>query len=346
MKVKKLISVMLAVVMIIGFGMTRLTMAAEAVTKEKIGLLMIGHGEPETFDEKAWSEGLHEMFKEFRESGMEEVPPDDAFPMIMEEIKQKYEKIGGRSRHAEFTRKEVAAVAKQLPGIDVRLGFNEFIGPSFTDIAEQMVKDGIKKLAVIVMLVTDSTHTGEVRNKLNALGLEKRGVKIVMGHPLFYRPETVQLQVQEIIKAAGKIPYDQVGVVLACHGEPDVWTNANRDNTRCKEQELALVACIKKGLLEKGFVWDNMVQGFNEFTKPELPAAVEKLGERNLKRVIVQPAFGTTDGTHISYDIPTKSRSALVDPSVELIVLPGWNENPLLIKAYLELAKDAIKQLK
>jgi protoheme ferro-lyase len=345
MKLKKLISAMLAVVMIMAFGFTRLTWAAEAAAKEKIGLLMVGHGEPETFDEKAWSEGLHEMFKEFKESGME-VPPDDAFPMILEEIKQKYEVMGGRSRHAGVTRQEVALVAKQLPGIDVRLGFNEFIGPSFTDVAEQMVKDGIKKMAVIVMLVTDSTHTGEVKNKLNALGLEKKGVKVFVGHPLFYRPEIVKLQIEEIMKAAGKTPYDKVGIVLACHGEPDQWTKLNLENTRCKEQELALVACVKKGLLERGFVWDNMAQGFNEFIHPELPEAVEKLADKNLKKVIVMPAFGTTDGMHVSYDIPTKIRSALVDPSVELTVLPGWNLNPLLIKAYVELAKDALNQLK
>lgn len=345
MKIGKSILIILAVIMIMIFGIMRFSVAAEKAGKEKIGLLMVGHGEPETFDEKAWSEGLHEMFKEFKETGME-VPPDDAFPMILEEIKQKYEVMGGKSRHAQVTRNQVALIAKQLPGIDIRLGFNEFIGPSFTDIAEQMVKDGVKKLAVLVMLQTDSSHTGEVKKKLNALDLEKKGVKVVVGHPLFYRPEPTQLVIEAITKAAGNTPLDQVGVVLASHGEPEAWAKLNIENTRCKEQEVAFAACVKKGLLERGFVWDNMLQGFNEFTKPELPEAVEKLAEKNLKKVVVMPTFGTTDGMHISYDIPTKTRSALVDPNVELVILPGWNENPLLIKAYVELAKEAIKKLK
>lgn len=344
MEVKKLL-IKISVITLIIIGITQLTMAKEKVEKEKIGLLMVGHGEPETFDEKAWTHGLKEMFAEFRETGIE-VPPNEAFPMLLEEIKQKYEKIGGKSRHAEITRKQVELIKKQLPGIDVRLGFNEFISPTFTEIAEQMIKDGIKKIAVMIMLVTDSSHTGEIKKRFNALGLEKKGVKAVFAKPLFYRPEIVQLQIEKIIEAAGRTPREKVGVVLACHGEPEEWTKLNLENTRCKEMELALVACVKKGLLERGFVWDNMVQGFNEFIHPELPEAVEKLADRNLQKVITIPVFGTTDGLHLSYDIPTKVRSALIDPSVELIILPGWNENPLLIKAYVELAKDALKQLK
>ena len=46
---------------------------------------------------KCGREGLHEMFEEFRQTGLE-VPPDDAFPMMLMEIKDKYEAMGGKSR--------------------------------------------------------------------------------------------------------------------------------------------------------------------------------------------------------------------------------------------------------
>jgi hypothetical protein len=35
---------------------------AKKATNVKTGILMIGHGEPEVFDEEVWREGLHEMF--------------------------------------------------------------------------------------------------------------------------------------------------------------------------------------------------------------------------------------------------------------------------------------------
>ncbi len=310
----------------------------------KIGVLMVGHGEPEVFDEEAWTEGLHEMFEEFRQTGLE-VPPDDAFPMILTEIKDKYVAMGGKSRHAAVCRRQCELSAKQLQGYDVRLGFNEFIGPAFTDVAKEMVNDGIKKIAFVPMLQTDSTHTGEIRVKIEKLELDKKGVTWVMSKPLFYRPEPTQYVVEAVVKAAGKTPLDQVGVVLASHGEPDEWTRLCLENTRCKEQETAFCACVKKGLIENGFVWDNIVQGFNEFTHPELPEAVEKLGDKNLKKVVVIASFGSTDGMHVNFDIPTKAKSALVDPDMEIVCLPGWNDDPLVIKAYVELAKEALARL-
>jgi protoheme ferro-lyase len=311
---------------------------------ERTGILMIGHGEPEVFDEKAWTEGLHEMFEEFRQTGIE-VPPDEAFPMILMGIKDKYEAMGGRSRHAEVCRRQCELVAENYPDYDVRIGFNEFIGPLFTDVAKEMVQDDINKIAFIPMLQTDSTHTGEVLNKIEEIELDKKGVKWAMSKPLFYRPEPTNFVIDKIAQTAGKTSFNKVGVVLASHGEPDEWTRFCLENTRCKEQETAFCACVKKGLIEKGFVWDNIVQGFNEFTQPDLPEAVKKLADKNLEKVIVMTSFGSTDCMHVNYDIPTKAKSALVDPNLEIICLGGWNYDPLIIKAYVELTKEALARL-
>jgi len=310
----------------------------------KTGILMIGHGEPEYFDKEAWTEGLHKMFEEFRQTGLE-VPTDEAFPMILMEIKNKYEVMGGKSKHAEVCRKQCELVAKDFPGYDVRIGFNEFIGPSFIDVAREMVSEGIDKIAFIPMLQTDSTHTGEVLNKIEEIELDKKEVKWSMSKPLFYRPEPTQFAVDKIVQTAGKTLLNKVGVVLASHGEPDEWTRLRLENTRCKEQETAFCACVRKGLIEKGFIWDNIVQGFNEFTRPDLPDAVEKLADKKIEKVIVMPSFGSTDCMHVNYDIPTKAKSALVDPDLEIICLGGWNCDPLIIKAYVELTKEALARL-
>ncbi len=313
-------------------------------TNAKTGIVMIGHGEPEIFDEDVWLEGLREMFDEFRQTGLE-VPPDDALPVMLMEIKDKYEAMGGKSRHAEVCKKQCELVAQHFPNYHVGIGFNEFIGPCFTEVAEEMIHEGVRHIAFVPMLQTDSTHTGEIRNKIIALGLDSKKVQWIMSKPLFYRPEPTQLVINKIIEAAGKTPLDKVGVVLASHGEPDEWTRLCLENTRCKEQETAFCACVKKGLVEKGFVWDNIVQGFNEFTHPELPEAVETLADKNLRKVIVMPSFGSTDCMHVNYDIPIKAKSALVDPHVEIVCLGGWNEDPLIIKAYVELAKEALAKL-
>ncbi|MCX5895419.1 MAG: ferrochelatase [Proteobacteria bacterium] len=309
-----------------------------------IGIIMIGHGEPEIFDEKVWEEGLHEMFEELRKTGIE-TPPDDAIPMMLPMIKEKYETIGGRSRHAEFIRKQCELVAKQFPDYTVRYGFNEFINPHFSEVAQEVVGNGIRSLIFVSMMQTDSSHTGEIKKKIEDMHLGTRGVKWIMSKPLFYRPEPTQLVIDMIIKAAGDMPFEQVGVVLASHGEPDKWTETSFMNTKCNEQETAFTLCVKKGLIERGFIWENIVRGFNEFTRPELTEAVELLSGRSIKKVIVASTFGSTDCIHVNYDIPAKVKSAMVDPYIEIVCLDGWNEDPLIIKAYVELAKEALARL-
>jgi protoheme ferro-lyase len=312
--------------------------------KGETGILMIGHGEPEVFNEQVWTEGLYEMLEGFRQTGID-VPTDEAIPLMLEGIKHKYEALGGFSRHAQACKKQCELITAHFPDCDVRIGFNEFIEPKFTDLALEMVDAGIKKVAFIPMLQTDSSHTGEILNKIESLGFHKKKVKWVLSKPLFYRPEPTQYVVGAICKAAGETRLDKVGVVLASHGEPDEWTRLCLENTRCKEQETAFCACVKKGLIENGFIWDNLVQGFNEFTHPELPEAIEKLADNKLNKVIVMSSFGSTDGIHVNYDIPTKAKSALVDQDLEIVCLPGWNDDPLIIKAYVELTKEALLRL-
>lgn len=310
----------------------------------KTGIVMVGHGEPEVFDGGVWTEGLNEMFEEMRATGLE-VPPEEALPMILDHIREKYVAMGGRSPHVAVCRKQCELVARQLPGFEVRIGFNEFSAPAFTRVADELAAEGIKKLLFVPMLQTDSSHTAEIRKKIEAMRLAERRVTWMMAKPLFYRPEPTRLLLDMIMRAAGDMNPEEAGVVLASHGEPDRWTELSLDNTRCKEQETAFCACIKKGLAERGFIWDNIMQGFNEFTRPDLPEAVAKLMDQKIKKLIVTPSFGTTDGIHVNYDIPCKVTSAVQNHAVEVVCLKGWNDDPLLITAYVELIKEALTRL-
>jgi protoheme ferro-lyase len=232
-----------------------------------------------------------------------------------------------------------------LSGVPIGLGFNEFIAPHFPDVAEGLLADGAAGLVFVPMMLTDSSHTQEIGNKIMAFGLEKRGIRWVLSRPLFYRLEPTLLVVEKILAAAGSDALDRTGVILCCHGEPDSWTRASLINTRCNEQETAFCYAVKKGLVERGFSWDNIVRGFNEFTAPDLPEAVQILTERTVRKVIAIATFGTTDCLHVNYDIPTRIRAALDCPDIELVCLDGWNDDPLLIKAYAELARDAIRKI-
>lgn len=319
-------------------------MIEQATGNRRTAIVMVGHGEPEVFDADLWSRGLRDMFNELRRTGVE-APPETAIPMILSEIRHKYQAIGGRSRHAEICRQQGRLVGEAMPGTPVGLGFNEFIAPHFPDIAEEFIADGVTGLVFVPMMLTDSSHTQEISEKIKALDLEKRGIQWVLSKPLFYRPEPTLLVIEKILAAAGSGALDRAGVILCCHGEPEAWVQASRVNTRCNEQETAFCYAVKKGLVERGFSWDNIVRGFNEFTTPGLSEAVQILTKGKAKKMIAVATFGTTDCLHVNYDIPTRIRVALDCSDIELVCLGGWNEDPLLIKAYAALARDAMQRI-
>ena len=302
---------------------------------------MIGHGEPEIFEKESWTSVLQQMFQELRKTGID-VPSDDAIALMLPMIQDKYQAMGGRSQHVAVIKRQSELVAQCFPEHVFGCGFNEFSSPHFKDIAAQMMGDKITRLVFVPMMLTDSSHTQEIAGAVRSMGIEKHGVAWVMSRPLFYRPEPAQLVVENIMRAAGTTPLKNAGVVLASHGEPDQWSGSSEINTHCNEQETAFALCVKKGLVERGFLWENVVRGFNEFTKPELSEAAELLAGKKVDKVIAAAVFGTTDCIHVNYDIPAKVKKALDGSTVEVVCLEGWNEDPLLITAYCGLITESL----
>jgi len=302
---------------------------------------MIGHGEPEVFEEELWAEALHEMFEELKRTGIE-APSDEAIPMMLPIIRGKYAAIGGRSRHNEIIGKQSELVARKLHEHVISYGFNEFTSPHFTDVAKQMIRGGITSVVFVPMMMTDSSHTQEIKYKIECMNLQGQGVAWVMSKPLFYRPEPTQLVINKIMRAAGNIPPDKIGILLVSHGEPDQWALSSTIHTKCNEQEKAFALCVKKGLIERGFLWENIVRGFNEFTHPEIAEAAEGLAHKKVKKIVAASTFGSTDCIHVNYDIPAKIKESIDNAAVEIVCLNGWNEDPLLITAYCELIKESL----
>jgi protoheme ferro-lyase len=309
--------------------------------KYKTGIIMIGHGEPEVFEEELWAEALHEMFEELKRTGIE-APPDEAIPLMLPIIEGKYAAIGGRSRHNEIIGKQSELIARTLHEHVVSYGFNEFTSPHFTDVTGQMIREGITRMVFVPMLMTDSSHTQEIKNKIECMNLQEQGVAWVMSKPLFYRPEPVQLVINKIMRAAGNTPPDKTGILLVSHGEPDQWALSSTINTKCNEQEKAFALSVKKGLIEKGFPGENIVRAFNEFTHPEIAEAAEGLAHNKIKKIIAAATFGNTDCIHVNYDIPAKVKESIDNAAVEIVCIDGWNEDPLLITAYCELIKESL----
>ena len=173
------------------------------------------------------------------------------------------------------------------------------------------------------MLQTDSTHTGEVWNKIEAIELDKQGVKWVMSKPLFYRPEPTKFVIEKIAQTAGKTPLNKVGVVLASHGEPDEWTGFCLKHQMQGTGNSFLCLCEEKGRLRKVLSGTTLSRDLMSLPHPELPEAVEKLADKNLEKVIVMTSFGSTDCMHVNYNIQPNQNLPGSILNLEIVLFRG-----------------------
>jgi protoheme ferro-lyase len=309
---------------------------------KKVGVLLVQHGEPETYKYSQWLQEFKKMFGEFKNTSVP-VPPKIMWPILAWVMKSHYKGAGGRSTHVAVSKKQWELLKKEIPECEVYMGFMEMIEPSIATTAHQMIKDGIAKIIAIPVMLTDSSHTEEIKEILEEVEKEQRGVEVILTRPIFYKADPLaSMCAQLILNQVDDTPIERVGVLLASHGEPDEWVRLKIINTRCNEQETAFRKMIRKKLVTLGFKDENITDAFNEFVEPKITPAVEKIA-RKVDKIIVLPAFGQTEGLHHIYDIPTKAKKAKIPPKTTVTCIKSWAHEPILIKALVDLYRDALR---
>ena len=310
---------------------------------EKVGVLLVQHGEPETYNYWQWVQEFKNMFGEFKNTKVP-VPPKFMWPFLAWTMKSHYKGAGGRSTHVEVSRKQLELLRKELPEYEIHMGFMEMIEPTIAATAHEMIKKGFAKIIAVPVMLTDSSHTEEIKEILEEVEHEAKGVEILLTRPQFYKADSLAPMCAQLIKKkAGNTPLDRIGVLLASHGEPDEWVRLKLINTRCNEQETAFRGMIRKKLIELGFKAENITNAFNEFVEPKIIPAVEKVAQNQVDKIITLPAFGQTEGLHHIYDIPTKVKKAKIPSTMKTDFVISWAHEPILIKALGDLCRDALK---
>jgi len=311
-------------------------------SSDNLGVLLVEHGEPETYKFSEWLKEFKNMFGELKDTQVA-VPPKILWPLLAWSIKSHYKAVGGKSPHEAVSKKQLALVRKEIPECEIYLCYLEMVQPCIAASIHQMIKDGIKKIIAIPVLLTESSHTEEIKEIIEEVKEEHKGIEILLTHPLFYKASSLATMcAQLILNRAQDTPLHRVGVLLASHGEPDEWVKLKLINTRCNEQETTFRNIIRKELITLGFKDENITDAYNEFVTPKITPAVEKIAG-SVDKIVVIPTFGAAEGLHHIYDIPTKARKAKVPPTTKITCITTWAHEPSLIKALADLYRDALR---
>ncbi len=294
------------------------------------------HGEPQTYDPIGWIN----QFREFDEQRIRFVP-FAARPFFLYKLRAAYLKVGA-SQHRRIHSEMLASLesAFRSQGDSQTRFYLSFLDdePRPDAAVIRALNEGAGRIVLAEVFLTLSNHTAEGEHLVDALRVKETfAVQVARTGPLW---DSVSLRRMFVVRAnahlAG-IDKRHVGVLLVGHGQPDEWDVEWGTETT---QEIAFRQAVVRMLVEDGFRADLVDLAWMEFKEPHPAEQVETFVQRGAKRVLYFSAAISADSIHSQFDVPELVSGARIPPTIDLVNLGAWNNDPLVIQAIKERIEE------
>jgi protoporphyrin/coproporphyrin ferrochelatase len=187
------------------------------MTKKKMGLLVMAYGTPYK------EEDIERYYTHIRHGR----PPA---PEMLEDLKQRYEAIGGISPLAKITVEQGEKLEQHLNSIQDDIEFKMYLGlkhiePFIEDAVKQMHEDGIEEAVSIVLAPHFSTfsvksYNGRAKEEAAKLG----GPEIVSVEQWYDEPKFIKYWSDRVSKTFAEMPAeerDNAVLIVSAHSLPE-----------------------------------------------------------------------------------------------------------------------------
>jgi protoheme ferro-lyase len=289
------------------------------------------HGEPPTYDPIGW-------INQFREFDEQHIPfvPFLIRPIFAYQLRKHYLIVGKSGHRAMHTRMlhSLEQQFRQAGDISTRFYLSFLDDDPRPDAAViQALNDGASRIIVAEVFLSISNHTAEGKHLIEALDIDDFGIPIVYTGPLYDSELLKQMFVVRAEAHLNGVPKSKTGILLVGHGQPDEWDVEWPTET---EHELGFRRAVLDRLAEAGFARDNLDLAWMEFKQPKPAAAVARLLQNGVERILYFSAAISADAMHSQYDVPAMINQAKLRPGVTAANLGAWNDDPLVIAAIKE----------
>lgn len=187
------------------------------MTKKKIGLLVMAYGTPTK------EEDIERYYTHIRRGRKPS-------PEMLEDLKNRYEAIGGISPLGKITSDQAQKLAERLNDIQDEIEFKMYIGlkhfePFIEDAVKEMHEDGITEAVSLVLAPHFSTfsiksYNGRAQEEAEKLG----GLKIVSVESWYKEPKFINYwatKVRNIFNQMTETEKDQAMLIVSAHSLPE-----------------------------------------------------------------------------------------------------------------------------
>jgi protoporphyrin/coproporphyrin ferrochelatase len=261
-------------------------------------------------------------------------------PELVEEIRGRYAKIGGRSPIRELTEAQAAGLGRALgPRFPTYVGMRHW-HPYIKETVDRIVGEGHRRLVGIVMAPHYSAMSiGAYEKKLLEAVAGRLDTTLVQrwgNHPGFL--DTVTAHVRE---ALARFPApERVQVLFTAHSLPERIL-ANGDPYPDELRASATAVAQRLGLPTWRFAFQSAGATPEPWLGPEAGSVIRELAAAGHDAFLIVPIGFVCDHVEILYDVDVEYRGLARKLGVRLERTASLNDDPGLIAALADLTRRA-----
>lgn len=301
--------------------------------KKKMGLLVMAYGTPYKVED---IEPYYTHIRHGRKPS----------PEMVEELRERYEAIGGISPLAKITQEQAEELEKHLNKIQDEIEFKMYLGlkhiePFVEDAVKQMHEDGIEEAVSIVLAPHFSTfsvksYNGRAADTAQTLG----GPNLVSVESWYNEPKFIQYwadRVKETYESMPEGERDQAVLIVSAHSLPEKIVKAG-DPYPDQLQETADLIAEQAGVKNYEVGWQSEGKTPEPWLGPDVQDLTRDLFEKHgYKAFVYIPVGFVADHLETLYDndIECKAVTDEIGASYYRPAMP--NAQPQFIDAMAEV---------
>jgi len=249
----------------------------------------------------------------------------------VEELAERYRRIGGRSPLDEVTEAQRAALEREL-GVPVFVGMKHW-QPRIAEAVESALEGGATRIVGVVLAPHYSRlSVGEYRERLEAAVAGRAELELVESwhdHEPFV----------EVL--ADRVRGTDAWVVFTAHSLPERIL-ANGDPYRDQLLETSRLVAERAGLEGWSFAFQSASPTGEPWLGPDILEELGRLHEAGVRSALVAPVGFVSDHLEILWDLDVEARERAAELGLELERIESLNDDPAFIRALAALVEERL----
>ncbi|TCT23685.1 ferrochelatase [Melghiribacillus thermohalophilus] len=266
--------------------------------KKTMGLLVMAYGTPYK------EEDIERYYTHIRHGRK---PTEE----MLEDLRSRYEAIGGISPLARITKEQAESLEKRLNEIQDEVEFNMYLGlkhidPFIEDAVEQMAQDGIEEAVSLVLAPHYSTFSVKSYNGRAKKEAEKHGRPVIYSVDSWYdEPGFIEYWADQIKKVYETMTQDerkQAVLIVSAHSLPEKILQYNDPYPEQLKETADLIA-TRAGIENYEIAWQSEGNTPDPWLGPDVQDLTRDLFEQKGYRTFVYAPVGfVSDHLEVLYD--------------------------------------------